>query len=272
MEILKPLQSGRPAIKAALFDFDGTLSTLRNGWEEIMEPMMIEFIAGETEIDETLIEKVKDYVDQSTGIQTYYQMEWLAEEVKKAGRNPCASTDPWWYKDEYNRRLMERVSRLREEILSGKTPASNYLMEGGEKLLQALKDKGVAIYVASGTDHEDVNEEARILGLDKYFTEIVGAPSRKASCSKEAVIQKLISDYKLQGQEVVVFGDGKVEIRLGNEAQAITIGVASDEARRHGVNPVKRERLVNAGAYAIIGDFIELDVLLTWLGIVKSEK
>ena len=265
MEILKPLQSGRPAIKAALFDFDGTLSTLRYGWEEIMEPMMIEFIAGNTEIDDALVTKVKEYIDQSTGIQTYYQMEWLAEEVKKGGHNPGASLDPWWYKDEYNRRLMERVNGLREEILSGKTSAINYLIEGGESLLQALKDKGVAIYVASGTDHDDVNEEARLLGLDKYFAEIVGAPSRKAACSKEAVIRKLLNDYNLQGQEVVVFGDGKVEIRLGNEAQTITVGVASDEAHRHGVNPVKRERLVKAGAYAIIGDFNELDEILNWL-------
>ena len=266
MEILKPLQSGRPAIKAALFDFDGTLSTLRHGWEEIMEPMMVEFIAGETIIDDALVAMVKDYVDQSTGIQTYYQMEWLAEEVQKAGRNPGASLDPWWYKDEYNRRLMDRIFLLRENILSGKTPVVNYLVEGGEALLQALKDKGVAIYVASGTDHEDVNEEAHILGLDKYFTEIVGAPSRKAACSKEAVIRKLLNDNNLQGQEVVVFGDGKVEIRLGNEAQAITVGVASDEALRHGINPVKRERLIKAGANAIIGDFNDLDELLKWLG------
>ena len=267
MEILKPLQQGRPAIKAALFDFDGTLSTLRYGWEEIMEPMMIEFIAGDTDVDDALVARVKVYIDQSTGIQTYYQMEWLAEEVKKAGRNPGASLDPWWYKDEYNCRLMERVSRSREDILSGKASAADYLVEGGEALLQVLKDKGVAIYVASGTDHEDVNEEAHILGLDKYFVEIAGAPSRKASCSKEAVIRKLINDNNLQGMEVVIFGDGKVEICLGNEAQTITVGVASDEARRHGVNPVKRERLVVAGAHAIIGDFNKLDELLSWLNI-----
>ena len=265
MEILKPLQSERPALKAALFDFDGTLSTLRYGWEEVMEPMMIEFIAGDNEVDDVLIEKVKDFIDQSTGIQTYFQMEWLAEEVKRAGCNTGVSADPWWYKDEYNRRLMKMVSLRREEILKGKKSAENYLMEGTEKILQALIDMGVTIYVASGTDHEDVNEEARILGLDKYFTEVVGAPSREASCSKEAVIRKLINDHKLQGQEVVIFGDGKVEIRLGNESQTITVGVASDEANRHGINAVKRKRLVDAGANAIIGDFNELDELLNWL-------
>ena len=267
MEILKPLDSGRPAIKAALFDFDGTLSTLRYGWEEIMEPMMLEFIAGDTDIDDALRSRVKGYIDQSTGIQTYYQMEWLAGEVKTEGRNLGASSDPWWYKDEYNRRLMQQVSQRRIEILSGKTSRDNYLIEGGEALLQSLQDKGIAIYVASGTDHEDVSEEACILGLDKYFTEIAGAPSRKADCSKEAVIRRLINDNKLQGQEVVVFGDGKVEIRLGNEAQTITVGVASDEAQRHGINSVKRERLITAGAHAIIGDFNELEQIMRWLNL-----
>jgi phosphoglycolate phosphatase-like HAD superfamily hydrolase len=259
MEILKPLHDKKPVLKAALFDFDGTLSTLRCGWEEIMEPMMLEFIAGNTAIEDKLLAHVKSYIDQSTGIQTYYQMEWLAGEVKNTGHNPGASTDPWWYKDEYNRRLMQRVSQRREDILSGKIPADNYLVEGSRELLQTLVDKGISIYVASGTDHEDVNEEARILGLDVYFTEVTGAPSRKAECSKEAVIRRLINDHQLQGREVAVFGDGKVEIRLGNEAQALTVGVASDETLRHGVNPVKRKRLIDAGAHFIIGDFNELE-------------
>jgi phosphoglycolate phosphatase-like HAD superfamily hydrolase len=267
IEIIKPLSPSRPALRAALFDFDGTLSTLRYGWEEIMEPLMLEFIAGKTAIDDELVAKVRDYIDRSTGIQTYYQMEWLAGEVKRYGRNPGASADPWWYKDEYNRRLMDRVAKRREEILSGRTPAAGFLMEGSRELLETLVNKGVSIYVASGTDHEDVSEEARITGLAPYFTEVLGAPSRKAECSKEAVIRKLINDYKLQGQEVVVFGDGKVEIRLGNEVQAITVGVASDEAQRRGVNPVKRDRLIQAGAHAIIGDFSEQDRLLNFLAI-----
>ncbi len=265
MEILKFLPSPRPALKAALFDFDGTLSTLRYGWEEIMEPMMIEFITGGSEYDESLIRKVKNYIDQSTGIQTYYQMEWLANEVRSTGLNPGASTDPWWYKDEYNRRLMNNVAQRREDILTGKIPAEEFLIKGSRELLQMLVEKGIEIYVASGTDHEDVNEEARILGLDHFFKEISGAPSRKADCSKEAVIRKLINDRKLNGSELVVFGDGKVEIRLGSEVHAITVGVASNEAQRYGINPVKRERLIPAGANLIVGDFIEANKIMDFI-------
>lgn len=267
MEVITSLKGKRPVLKAVLFDFDGTLSTLRHGWEEIMEPMMLEFIAGPTGIDAPLVAKVRNYIDESTGIQTYFQMEWLANEVRQTGRNPGASHDPWWYKAEYNRRLMEQVSKRRQAILGGKVGAEGYLMKGSRRFLQALQDRNIALYVASGTDHEDVNEEARILGLDSFFTEIAGAPSRKMECSKEAVIQKLIYDNKLSGQEVAVFGDGKVEIRLGKEAGAITVGVASNEAEREGVNPVKRERLVKAGADSIIGSFEETGELLNWLNL-----
>ena len=31
----------------ALFDFDGTISVIREGWERVMVPLMIEMLAGE---------------------------------------------------------------------------------------------------------------------------------------------------------------------------------------------------------------------------------
>ena len=40
-----------------------------------------------------------------------------------------------------------------------------------------------------------------------------------------------------------------------------------DETALRGVNPVKRERLVKAGADAIVGDFTCLDALKQWLGL-----
>ena len=64
-----------------------------------------------------------------------------------------------------------------------------------------------------------------------------------------------------------MIGDGKVEIRLGHEAGARTIGLASDEEHLCGVNPVKRERLIKAGADVICGDFGELDGIMEFLGL-----
>ncbi|MCK5128930.1 MAG: HAD family hydrolase [Clostridiales bacterium] len=267
MEILRQLPEDRPKLKVALLDFDGTISTLRYGWESIMEPLMLEMIAGSSPIDDTLINMVKEYIDQSTGIQTIYQMRWLADTVKTYGKNTNASDDPWWYKAEYNKRLMESVEKRICDIESGKISPEKFLMQGSSKFLEALWAKGIQIYVASGTDDPDVKNEAEILGVKKYFKEIAGAPLGRADCSKEATLKRLIEDNRLEGMEVVVIGDGKVEIALGCEVGAITIGLASNEETRFGINEVKRERLVKANAHAITGDFENLNELFQWLNI-----
>ena len=44
MEILHSVP--KTPVKAVLFDFDGTISTLRYGWEAVMRQMMLELIAG----------------------------------------------------------------------------------------------------------------------------------------------------------------------------------------------------------------------------------
>ena len=267
MEIIVNLPKKRSRLKVALFDFDGTISTLRHGWEGIMEPLMLEMIVGKTIADEGLVREVRDYIDQSTGIQTYYQMKWLADTVKRYGRNPGASEDPWLYKAEYNRRLMEPVEKRKCSILNGQKSSMDFLIKGSEEFLKALTDRGIEIYVASGTDDPDVKKEAEILGLSRYFREIAGAPLGKADCSKEAVLRKLVLGNRLTGLEVIVIGDGKVEIALGREVGAITLGIASDEDKLCGIDPVKKERLIKAGAHAIAGDFDNKVEILDWLGL-----
>ncbi len=267
MEILEELPSDRPPLKVALFDFDGTISTIRQGWESIMEPLMVETISGPVEPEPELIQMVKEYIDQSTGIQTIYQMQWLAEKVKEYGRNDNVEDDPWLYKAEYNRRILELVAVRKDTIISGENTPQDYMMQGSEAFLQVLKAHNIDIYVASGTDHVDVVKEVAALGLTDYFTEIAGAPEGKVSCSKEKVMRELISEKHLAGLELVVIGDGKVEIGLGRELGACTLGVASDEVQLSGWNDAKRARLVKAGAHALISDFSDLPEILAWLGL-----
>lgn len=265
MEIISALPGSMPRLKAALFDFDGTISTLRRGWEGVMMPMMLEMIAGSTAVDKELICEVERFVDQSTGIQTIFQMKWLRDKVKLYGRNPGASENPWWYKEEYNRRLMKSVENRKAGVTQGKQQRKDYMIRGSEEFLEMLLQNGIEMYVASGTDHPDVLQEVETLGLTKYFTEITGAPLGKDDCSKEAVLRKLTKEHRLAGYEVVVIGDGKVEISLGREVGARTLGVASDEEKLYGVNPTKRERLIKAGAHAITGDFGNIGEILDWL-------
>lgn len=266
LTILTPLPKERPRVRSVLFDFDGTISTLRQGWEDIMGPLMVEMIAGPTQPTTALVNEVNEYINYSTGIQTIHQMIWLAQAVEKHGLNPEVH-DGWWYKAEYNRRLMAPVAVRIASITSGEAAAADFTIAGTREFIDALSKTGVSLYVASGSDHCDVVREAGILGVADYFVEIAGAPEGKVDCSKEAVLRRLINEAGLRGLEVVVIGDGRVEIALGREKDTIALGVATDEVNRRGVNPAKFARLEKAGAHAICGDFTAKDELLSWLGL-----
>lgn len=260
----------REPVKAVLFDFDGTLSTLRAGWEETMAPMMREAIAGPRtltpEESNALDDEIAAYIDQSTGIQTIFQMRWLAEKVAEKGWNPRVLGE-WEYKAEYNRRLLRSVNERIADLEAGRRKPADFLMKGSEAFLELLRERGVDLYVASGTDHPDVVREAEVLGVRRYFRDMAGAPVGRADCSKEKVIADLLREKGFRGEELAIIGDGKVEIRLARENGALALGIASDENRREGINPVKRDRLVAAGAEHIAGDFADAGVWLGWLGL-----
>ena len=263
MEILHATP-GAP-IRAALFDFDGTISTLRYGWEAVMREMMLELLSRGAP-DAALEREVDAYIEESTGIQTIHQMKWLAARARSLGRNDLPD-DPWWYKDEYNRRLMRTVSARVEALSSGAQPPEQYLIAGAAEFLNALRARGVGLYVASGTDDADVRAEARALGVEKYFARIAGAPNRAEGCAKEAALRMLVDEIGLSGERIAVIGDGKVEIGLARDIGARALGLATDEAALRGVNPAKRARLIRAGADAIAGDFEDVAALLTWMGL-----
>lgn len=255
-EILCQRQADTTGIKAAVFDFDGTISTLRCGWEQVMETVMLEQLEGGLPHEE-LLAYIRAYIDESTGIQTIYQMEWLAEQVQRlCGVTPL---DPWDYKDIYNEKLLRTVNTRIAALTDGTARPEEYLVPGSREFLLELKRRGIQIYIASGTDDGDVHREAELLGIRPIVTAVKGAPYHRRDCSKEAVIRDILGDHGFDGNELLVVGDGKVEILLGREAGAVTIGVASDERVFGGqFHPGKLTKLKAAGADYIVADFVAL--------------
>ncbi len=260
-------------IKHAVFDHDGTISTLRQGWEQIMAPVMIRAILGDRydSADETLYHKVRnrvlDYIDKSTGIQTILQMETLVEMVREFGIVPADKIlDKFGYKKIYNEHLMELVGKRIEKFKRGELDISDYTIKGAIAFVSALRDRPVKLYLASGTDHEDVVAEATALGYaDLFDGGIYGAIGDVAKYSKKMVIERIMSENHLSGPQLAVFGDGPVEIRESRKRDGIAVGIASDEIRRHGLNAEKRTRLIKAGAQVIVPDFSQADKILPLL-------
>ncbi|MBR3768501.1 MAG: HAD family hydrolase [Clostridia bacterium] len=273
LEIINNVPADR-VFKAALFDFDGTLSLIREGWQEIMIPYFCEefnsSVPNKTESDDEVIELITDFVDELTGKQTIFQCLQLKIEIEKRGGH---AKDAMEYKNEYLRRLFLRIEDKRNGLSDGSIKPEELLVKGAAEFLSALKNEGIELLCASGTDQPQVIEEAKLLGLDKYFgNNIFGALDEHAQqCSKEVVIQRLLTENNIKGENLLSFGDGFVEIELVNKVGGYTVAVATDEKHQCGVNEYKRKKLLSAGADAVIPDFENTEQLIAHL-FNKEEK
>lgn len=261
--INEDIERGR--IRFALFDFDGTISLIRQGWQGVMIPMMVDILmdldTGESR--EAIHDIVLEFVTRLTGKQTIYQMMALAEEVEKRG---AKAKDPLEYKHQYLALLWEQIKDRVAGLKEGRFTPEEMSVPGALRFLEAMSARGVEMYVASGTDHPYVVDEAGCLGADRYFGDrIYGALDDFKSFSKAILIEKLIRENDLHGSEFVTFGDGYVEIENCKEVGGIAVGVATEEEKREGIDEWKRNRLIEAGADVIIPDFREGDRLLSYL-------
>jgi phosphoglycolate phosphatase-like HAD superfamily hydrolase len=265
IEIVNP-KAPRGFFRFAVFDFDGTISLIREGWQQIMIPYFTEEMAacpGAQNISkEELTEEARDFIYVNTGKQTIYQCIELAERVVSLGGK---ALEPLAYKDEYHRRLELRIAHRIAELQGNPSAAINHVVPGSFDILKALQKKGVTMYLASGTDEKYVLQEAALLQVDHYFAGIYGAQDDYKNFSKKIVIDRIIKENKLHGKELLGFGDGYVEIEHIIEAGGFACGVATDEVKRYGIDEWKQNRLKGSGADIIIPDFTETPKLMTYL-------
>jgi rfaE bifunctional protein kinase chain/domain len=256
--------AGKPHLTHAIFDHDGTISTLREGWELIMAPMMIKAILGMrfNDADELLYKKVKsrvdEYIDKTTGIQTLAQMRGLIGLIREFGFVKEESVlDESGYKQIYNHELLKMVKEREKKYERKELTIDDFTLKGALPFLRKLYDAGVILYLASGTDVEDVKTEASFLGYEHLFeNRIYGSVGDINKEAKKIVLDRILDSIgESASGNVATFGDGPVEIRETQKRGGIAIGVASNELKRFGLNEKKRTRLIKAGADIIIPDF-----------------
>lgn len=265
IEIIREVGPG-VSFEHVLFDFDGTLSLIREGWPAVMVAMMTEEIVatGTKESPEDISRHCYEFVMRLNGKQTIYQMIELAGEIRKRGGKP---RDPLEYKEKYHDRLMEKIRHRRESLRSGEARPKDFLVAGAFGMLAAVRDMGLPMYLASGTDQKYVMEEAGLLGLIPYFGDrVYGAIDDYRKYSKKMVIERILRENRVDGSALLGFGDGYVEIQNIKSAGGVAVAVATDEAGRSGrTDAWKRDRLIGVGADLVIPDFVERDVLLGYL-------
>lgn len=238
-----------------MFDFDGTLATVRAGWMPMMLDMMMETLKPLSHDTAAVRSEAEDYVARLTGKDTVHQMAAFADHVRELGGEPESALA---YKTEFLDRLESQRSARLTAVEEGRIPPDKLLVPGARALLEALQQKGLDIYLASGTAHEDIVREAKLLDIDRYFTGLYG--SATSSLTKAELLAKIIRDG-VPGEAILTFGDGRVEIEETKAVGGTAVGVATEEPDCLEVDPKKRRWLTEAGADYIIPNYLESGLL-----------
>jgi phosphoglycolate phosphatase len=261
LEVIRPEASGANA-KVAIFDFDGTISLIRSGWMEVMVPLCLEQLevrkTGESHAE--LLSVVEEFVWRLTGKETIYQMMALADAIRARGGQPL---EPLMYKKMYLDRLWLKIRDRVEGLRTGALYPERFLVPGAKAILQYLCDRGLTLYLASGTDDSSVQEEARLLEVSQFFAGgIFGAQDDLQGFSKALLVKRILSQAgRVQPNELLVFGDGYVEVEEVHKVGGIAVGLATAEPDCRTVDAWKRDRLIRAGADLIAPNYLDLDAI-----------
>ncbi len=252
------------APKAAIFDFDGTISLIVSGWREIMiEQFVAELRAtpkGSEESPDELEKLVSAFVDRNTGRPTIYQSFSLIEEIRRRGGTV---RDPVDYKKEHSLRMKPIVDERLNGLRSGRIPPSALMLPGSVEILKRFRDRDVILYLASGSSVGFVKEECELLGITDLFDGgIYGALPDPEAFSKAMVIERILDEQRISPDELIGFGDGHTETQNVRAVGGFVVGVASDETGFGGVDPTKRSLLIDCGSDVIIPDYRDYDRLM----------
>lgn len=263
-ELINPHLKPR-TLKLAMIDFDGTLSLLREGWDHVMIPMMVEELQplpGTHETPEALKQEVTDWVLKLNGQPTINQMKALADAVTLRKGTPLS---PEAYKQRYLDRLMTTVNQRRNEITQEKK-THRWALPGTYQLLEGLKMRSIPMLLASGTDLPALTEEANLLEINHFFTEgIQGPESDTSTFTKAATADAMLARHQQPGNVLLNIGDGYVETKVTKDRGGLAVGIAYDHESPGKYNSWRRDQLIHAGADLILPDLQQSELLLEWL-------
>jgi phosphoglycolate phosphatase-like HAD superfamily hydrolase len=184
----------------------------------------------------------------------------FADQVRKRGGQ---AREPLEYKKMYLDRLWVKIRGHIDDLKHGRVSPEQYMVPGARALLESLRERGLKLYLASGTDQIYMQEEARLLDVARYFDGgVYGAQEDYKSFSKKILIQRIISSSDAGGPEIVGFGDGYVEIEEVKLVGGVTVGVATHEPECREIDPWKRQRLIGVGADYIVPNFLARQQIL----------
>lgn len=224
---------------------------------------------------------------ESAGLSALTQMEWAIRRAVEEGtvKINCDMKvnseiikmiwsgkeifDEFAEPEEMNKMLTEKTPRLfklYEAVLNGycrdknlekakKNPES-FQVSGSVRFMKFLKDNGVKNYFVTGAVVEKgmgMYEEVEGLGYKIGKGELVEAifgSTWTEKMPKEMVMKRLLKDLEIEGENVLVVGDGRAEILAGAEMGALVISRLPETAE------YQRKLHKELGSNIIVEDYV----------------
>ncbi len=204
-----------------------------------------------------------DDIWRLNGKPSIHQAAQLAERIQERGGQPLSAVD---YENDYQRRLGEVVGARLAAVRSGAVATDAWLVTAARRAIETFAGRGLTLHVVSGTQRRFVVEEAEALEVAQHFGRRIHGPTSEhdTAYSKRGVINAILRDHAIGGEQLLAFGDGHVEIEQTKLVGGLAVAVATDESQFHSgrIDAPKRDRLMGMGADICIPDFRELDALL----------
>lgn len=247
-------------ILAAMIDWDGAISLIREGWQRIMQEYIANFISsGLPQKNDYLW--AQSFIKKTLGENTVEQMLGMIEKAEQNGRNdiPVSYSEKMALAEEHRKKYREILEKevRGKRIKTAKKNPDKFIVRGMKYLLEELKKRNIKIFVASGSEQEGkggIEEEAETLGLKHYFEAVFGYNGSISPYNKENVVKWILNKYNLDPLQLLVVGDGPKEMKVGKKFGAVTIGLIS--------NNVTRKILLDSGADFIVYNAIDLSECL----------
>lgn len=249
-------------------------------------------LAGTRKLPET-----DQFCVESAGLSALTQMEWAIRRAVQEGNitvncdlntnsqivdrinNGIEEYDDLPETEEMNEMLKKqtpRLFKLYEAVLNGycrdknlvkaKENPDDFRIAGSMEFLQMLKDNGVKNYFVTGAVvekgmgmHQEVETLGYEIGEGKLVEDIIGSTWNE-KMPKAQVMQKLLKDLNIKGENVLVVGDGRAEIQAGVQMGAFVVSRLPKNA------DFQRELHKKLGINMIVEDFCDKEFLEIFKG------
>ena len=249
-------------VKCIVLDYDGTLTTLRKGWDLILTDYAREKINPNGLECEGLDEEIRHLCAHAGGTtpkQLVSRLMAIMDKMNLVEKSDIKSIEYYAkdYADHFQEKIDERVKRFATE-------SESYVIDAVRPMLDFIAEKKTINYIVTGSCEIAVKEELKKLEMMHYFERVYGASLEMDGNLKLDAMQEIIKRHGLSPCEVLIIGDGSTETRAAAELKLPAIGIASDE-HSGGLCAKKRDMLVDLGAHAIIADYTGFEHVWNWL-------